>query len=171
MAGAPTTRWAWPAVFVLVAMMGIGYLVLAAAQNLGHAMIAMALLGPGLQGPVMILQARIMMHTESAYYGRVMSFTMMAWGVQMVAGGPAGALADAIGEREVFALMGLAALVITVLGVFGWLAIRKHDRPPLPAMPALAGETNGGGAVAVSAMPPPPMLRPVALMSGQKIDN
>ncbi|MYF23542.1 MAG: MFS transporter, partial [Chloroflexi bacterium] len=170
-AGAPTTRWAWPAVFVLVAMMGIGYLVLAASQNLGQAMIAMALLGPGLQGPVMILQARIMMHTESAYYGRVMSFTMMAWGVQMVAGGPAGALADAIGEREVFALMGLAALVITVLGVFGWLAIRKYDRPPLPAMPALAGETNGGGAVAVSAMPPPPMLRPVALMSGQKIDN
>ncbi|MCY3557243.1 MAG: MFS transporter [Chloroflexi bacterium] len=170
-AGAPTTRWAWPAVFVLVAMMGIGYLVLAASQNLGQAMIAMALLGPGLQGPVMILQARIMMHTESAYYGRVMSFTMMAWGVQMVAGGPAGALADAIGEREVFALMGLAALVITVLGVFGWLAIRKHDRPPLPAMTPLAGDANGGGAVAVSAMPPPPMLRPVALMSGQKIDN
>ena len=170
-AGAATSRWAWPAVFVLVATMGLGYFVLAASQNLGHAMIAMALLGPGLQGPVMILQARIMMHTESAYYGRVMSFTMMAWGVQMVAGGPAGALADAIGEREVFAGMGLAALAITALGVFGWLAIRKHDRPPLPAMPALAADANGGGAVTVSAMPPPPMLRPVALMSGQKIDR
>lgn len=170
-AGAATTRWAWPAVFVLVATMGVGYFVLAASQNLGQAMIAMALLGPGLQGPVMILQARIMMHTESAYYGRVMSFTMMAWGVQMVAGGPAGAIADAIGEREVFALMGIGAFVVTALGIIGWLAIRKHERPMLPSMPSLAGKTNGGGAVAVQALPPPPMLRSVALMSGQKIDN
>ncbi|MCY4618329.1 MAG: MFS transporter [Chloroflexi bacterium] len=169
-AGAATTRWAWPIVLVLIAVMGIGYLVLAASQSLGQAMIGMALLGPGLQGPVMILQARIMMNTESAYYGRVMSFTMMAWGVQMVFGAPAGILADIIGEREVFALMGLLAFAVTVLGTFGWLAIRKDDRPALPSlMPvAAAASSNGNGAGSVAL---PPMLRPVALMSGQKIDN
>ena len=174
-AGAASSRWAWPIVLVLIGVMGVGYLVLSASQTLGQAMIAMALLGPGLQGPVMILQARIMMNTEPAYYGRVMSFTMMAWGVQMVFGAPAGILADIIGEREVFALMGLLAFAVTVLGTFGWLAIRKDDRPALPStMPRTvraASKGNGAAAVAVATMPPPPMLRPVALMSGQKIDN
>ena len=169
-AGATTTRWAWPIMLVLIAVMGIGYLVLAASQSLGQAMIGMALLGPGLQGPVMILQARIMMNTESAYYGRVMSFTMMAWGVQMIFGAPAGILADIIGEREVFALMGLLAFAVSVLGTFGWLAIRKDDRPALPSlMPVAAVASSNGNGTGTVAMPP--LLRPVALMSGQKIDN
>ncbi len=169
-AGAATTRWAWPVVLSMIALMGVGYFVLAQAQSYGGAMVAMALLGPGMMGPVMILQARLMMHTESAYYGRVMAFTMMSWGVQMLCGLPAGILADMLGEREVLAGTGLLSLVVAALATFGWLAIRKHDRPPLPAMPAFAGDANGGG-LAVTAMPPPPMLRPVGLMSGQKIDR
>lgn len=169
-AGAATTRWAWPITLVLVASLGVGYFVLAASQTFGQAMIAMAVLGPGLQGPVMILQARIMMNTESAYYGRVMAFTMMAWGVQMVFAGPAGVVADAIGEREVFAIMGVAGFVVAVLGTFGWLAIRKEDHAALPRLPAPAA-SNGVRAEPTPMMPPPPMLRPVALMSGQKIDS
>ena len=172
-AGMATTRWAWPATLLLVASLGVGYLVLAASQTFGQAMLAMALLGPGLQGPVMILQARIMMNTESAYYGRVMSFTMMAWGVQMVFAGPAGVLADAIGEREVFAIMGLAGFAVAVLGTLGWLAIRKDDHPVLPSLrtPAAANGASRASAGAAPVMPPPPMLRPVALMSGQKLDR
>lgn len=174
-AGLATTRWAWPTTLLLVASLGVGYFVLAASQTFGQAMIGMAILGPALQGPVMILQARIMMNTESAYYGRVMAFTMMAWGVQMVFAGPAGVLADLIGEREVFGIMGLAAFAVAVLGTFGWLAIRKDDHPILPsALPGparAAASTNGANGAATPAMPPPPMLRPVALMSGQKIDG
>lgn len=169
-AGMATTRWAWPITLLLVASLGVGYLVLAASQTFGQTMIAMAILGPGLQGPVMILQARIMMNTESAYYGRVMAFTMMAWGVQMVFAGPAGVLADAIGEREVFAIMGIAGFAVAALGTFGWLAIRKDDHPVLPSAPAPAS-ANGVSAETTVLMPPPPMLRPVALMSGQKIDR
>lgn len=169
-AGLATTRWAWPITLLLVASLGVGYLVLAASQTFGQTLIAMAILGPGLQGPVMILQARIMMNTESAYYGRVMAFTMMAWGVQMVFAGPAGVLADAIGEREVFAIMGLAGFAVAALGTFGWLAIRKDDHPVLPSASAPAS-ANGISADTTPLMPPPPMLRPVALMSGQKIDR
>ena len=174
-AGAATTRWAWPITLILVASLGVGYFVLATSQTFGQAMIGMAILGPGLQGPVMILQARIMMNTESAYYGRVMAFTMMAWGVQMVFAGPAGVVADLIGEREVFGIMGLAAFAVAVLGTFGWLAIRKDDHPTLPSarrapVPA-AASANGANGAPTPTMPPPPMLRPVALMSGQKIDS
>ena len=173
-AGLATTRWAWPATLLLVASLGVGYFVLAASQTFVQAMIAMAILGPGLQGPVMILQARIMMNTESAYYGRVMAFTMMAWGVQMVFAGPAGVVADLIGEREVFGMMGVAAFAVTILGTLGWLAIRKEDHPALPSplpAPAGAAASTNGGSPSVPTMPPPPMLRPVALMSGQKIDR
>jgi len=173
-AGLATTRWAWPATLLLVASLGVGYFVLAASQTFVQAMIAMAILGPGLQGPVMILQARIMMNTESAYYGRVMAFTMMAWGVQMVFAGPAGVVADLIGEREVFGMMGVAAFAVTVLGTLGWLAIRKDDHPALPStspQPAGVAASTNGGSSSVPTMPPPPMLRPVALMSGQKIDR
>ena len=170
-AGAATTRWAWPITLLLVASLGVGYLVLAAAQDFTQAMIGMAILGPGLQGPVMILQARIMINTESAYYGRVMAFTMMAWGVQMVFAGPAGILADAIGEREVFAIMGIGGFAVAVLGTLGWLSIRKDDHPLLPPLPTPAAASANGAGTATPLMPPPPMLRPVALMSGQKPNN
>ena len=179
-AGATTTRWAWPVVLGMMALLGVGYLALSQVQSYGQAMIAMALLGPGMQGPVMILQARMMMHTESAYYGRVMSFTMMSWGVQMLCGLPAGILADALGEREVLAGGGLLAFVVTGLAAFGWLAIRKDDRPTpssIPARPVVSqvgarvGANGGGMAGAAAPAMPPPMLRPVALMSGQKIDH
>ncbi len=168
-AGAATTRWAWPIVLVLIGVMGLGYFALAVSQNLGQAMIGMALLGPGLQGPIMILQARIMMYTEPAYYGRVMSFTMMAWGVQMVFGAPAGLLADAIGEREVFAGMGLLAIAVAALGVFGWLAIRKDERPPPAALPAMPATPATNGRQAAARPLSPELARPVALMSGQKV--
>ena len=65
----------------MIALMGAGHFLLAGATSFGHATIALAIMGPGLQGPMMLLQANIMMNTEPAYYGRVMSFTMMAWGL------------------------------------------------------------------------------------------
>ena len=183
-AGAATTRWAWPTVLGSIVLLGFGYLVLASAQSYGQAMAAMALLGPGLQAPVMVLQARIMMFTESAYYGRVMAFTMMSWGVQMLFGIPAGIAADALGEREVLGAMGLLAFILAALATFGWLAVRKHEvgilanlaqiakQPMRPATPPAvaaangANGTNGGGAMPLA---PSPMMRPVALMSGQKL--
>ncbi len=167
MAGAATTRWAWPVVLGMIALMGVGYLVLSQVQSYGQAMIAMALLGPGMQGPVMILQARMMIHTESAYYGRVMSFTMMSWGVQMLCGLPAGILADWLGEREVLAGTGLISFIVAAVGVMGWMAIRKHDQPIL--MPSLSNTAAAISANGNGAAPSAGMLRPVALMSGQKL--
>ena len=175
-AGLATTRWAWPLTFVLMAVMGLGYLVMSQAQSYGAAVASMILLGPGLQGPTLLLQAKIVMTTESAYLGRVTAFTMMAYGISSVGGGPAGVVADWLGEREVLAGVALLTFVVVGLGVLGWLAIRKHEAA-LPQI-RLTPETDIRGAQRVSnseasapTMPPPPMLRSVALMSGQKIDN
>ena len=175
-AGLATSRWSWPLIFILMGVMGLGYLVMSQAQTYGVAVASMMLLGPGLQGPTLLLQAKIVMNTESAYLGRVTAFTMMSWGISSVSGGPAGVLADLLGEREVLAGVALLTFVFVALGVLGWLAVRKHEAraPQIRLTPEtdirgaqLAGDGNGAAAT----MPPPPMLRPVALMSGQKLDS
>ena len=162
-AGLAASRWAWPVLLAMIGLMGVGHFVLAGAGSYGQAAIALAIMGPGLQGPMMLLQAHIMTKTEPAYYGRVMSFTMMAWGLQMLIGLPVGFIADLFGEREVMGLLGLLSLACALFGALGWLRIIR--RAPLPAAaPAAALEPRGStaGARAVEA------LRPVALMSGQK---
>lgn len=173
-AGLATSRWSWPLIFILMGVMGLGYLVMSQAQTYGVAVASMMLLGPGLQGPTLLLQAKIVMNTESNYLGRVTAFTMMSWGVSSVSGGPAGVVADLLGEREVLAGVALLTFVVVGLGVLGWLAIRKYETR-LPQI-RLTPETDMRGAQLASngdapdtAMPPPPMLRPVALMSGQKL--
>ena len=174
-AGFATSRWAWPVILVLISVMGLGYLVLAVAGSYGEALVAMALLGPGLQGPIMLLQARIMMQTEPAYYGRVMAFTMMSWGVQSLLGAPAGIVADAVGEREVMGALGLASLVVAGGAFFWWTSARRHEPDLAPAREALAvgGELRGAAqprAVARAAGPEGRLegILPVALMTGQK---
>ena len=157
-AGLATSRWAWPVLLGMIALMGLGHFAMAGAGAYGHAAAALGLMGPGLQGPMMLLQANIMTHTEPAYYGRVMSFTMMGWGLQMLIGLPVGVAADVLGEREVMAILGLLSLAITAAGVLGWLGLIRRA----PAAEIAIGETPELRGAALST------LRPVALMSAQK---
>ena len=157
-AGLATSRWAWPVLLAMIALMGLGHFMMAGAGAYGHAAAALGLMGPGLQGPMMLLQANIMTHTEPAYYGRVMSFTMMGWGLQMLIGLPVGVAADFLGEREVMAILGLLSLAITAAGVLGWLGLIR--RAPSAEIPIAATPDLRGAALDT--------LRPVALMSAQK---
>ena len=175
-AGLATSRWSWPLIFILMGVMGLGYLVMSQAQTYGVAVASMMLIGPGLQGPTLLLQAKIVMNTESAYLGRVTAFTMMSWGISSVSGGPAGVIADMLGEREVLAGVALLTFVFVGLGVLGWLAIRKHEATLPQIRLTLDTDIRGAqlaanGDAPAPTMPPPPMLRPVALMSGQKLRN
>ena len=175
-AGLATSRWSWPLIFILMGVMGLGYLVMSQAQTYGVAVASMMLLGPGLQGPTLLLQAKIVMNTESNYLGRVTAFTMMSWGISSVSGGPAGVVADLLGEREVLAGVALLTFVVVGVGVLGWLAIRKHEGmlPQVRLTPDTdirGAQLASNGDAPATTMPPPPMLRPVALMSGQKLPN
>ena len=181
-AGLATSRWAWPVLLGMIALMGLGHFVMAGAGAYGHAAVALGIMGPGLQGPMMLLTANIMTHTEPAYYGRVMSFTMMGWGMQMLIGLPVGVVADLLGEREVMGILGLLSLVIAAGGALGWLAlIRRAPAPAVKlaetpdlrgaALPASNGASKLSGATGANGaggLPAPDRLRPVALMSGQK---
>ena len=172
-AGLATSRWAWPVLLGMIALMGLGHWIMAGAGAYGHAAAALGIMGPGLQGPMMLLTANIMTHTEPAYYGRVMSFTMMGWGLQMLIGLPVGVAADALGEREVMGILGVLSLVIAVGGVLGWLALIRRAPAPAVALsetPDLRGAalSSGNGANGAGGLPAPDGLRSVALMSGQK---
>ena len=170
-AGLATSRWSWPLILSLMCLMGLGYLVMSQAQTYGAAVASMALLGPGLQGPVLLLQAKIVMSTEPAYLGRVTAFSMMSFGLSSLLGMPAGIAADALGEREVLTGVGLLTFVIVALGVVGWMAWGRNSSaiaPDLATTPDLRGAALPA---AVGALPPPVGLRPTALMSAQKSDN
>ena len=81
-----------------------------------------------------------------------------------------------LGEREVLAGVALLTFVFVGLGVLGWLAIRKHEATLPQIRLSLDTDIRGAqlaanGDAPAPTMPPPPMLRPVALMSGQKLRN
>lgn len=125
------TRWAWPAMFVCIALLGVGFFVLAAAPSFEMAVLATLALGPGLSGFMLINNALVMSKTKKGYFGRVMSLTMLAWGFQGVLSLPFGMLADVLGEREMLAITGVMLLVIAFSG--GLLSLRSehlHSTPP-----------------------------------------
>ena len=162
-AGFAASRWSWPLILGLMVLMGLGYLALSQSQSYGAAVASMALLGPGLQGPVLLLQAKLVMSSEPAYLGRVTAFSMMSWGVSSFMGMPAGIAADALGEREVLAATGLITFLVVALGIVGWMRWARQPQElgidlRIPAPPELPLPT----------LPPPVGLRPTALMSAQK---
>jgi predicted MFS family arabinose efflux permease len=103
---------------------------LALSPTFAVALVAAALVGAASSGFQMCNQVTLMQRTDPAYFGRVMSLTMTAFGMQMVVGFPAGALADQIGEGNT--LLMLAALCAVIVAV-GFLSSRARLRGPRPA--------------------------------------
>ena len=159
LAGIVGTKWAWPAMLGAAAVLGAGFLLLAVAPSFELALLTMLVLGPGLSGFMLVNNSLIMALTDPAYFGRVMSLTMLAWGVQGALALPFGALADSVGEREMLAIVGIALLAITVMGTTvilglarrGGLALRhERDRGPprsgrlvSPEVALMAGQKRG----------------------------
>lgn len=137
MASFAGSRGAWRLMLASGLVFGAALLLLAAAPGYGAALAIMALVGAGSSGFQMLNNALIMQESSPEYYGRVMSLTMLAWGLNGVAGLPFGLLADAVGERTTIFLMGGLVLVTTVLAglVYAMLQARGETgrRPPLVA--------------------------------------
>lgn len=100
--------------YVFGAALAVALVLLAISPTFVVALATASLVGASSSGFQMCNQVSLMQLTDSAYFGRVMSLTMTAFGMQMVVGFPVGALADAAGERA--ALVVLAAASILVVG-------------------------------------------------------
>ena len=156
LAGIVGTRWAWPAMFVTIALLGAGFFMLAAAPSFEMAVISMLVLGPGLSGFMLVNNALVMSNTDPRYFGRVMSLTMLAWGFQGVLSLPFGFMADAFGEREMLAIIGGLLFVVAIggglaslrLGRRGELSLPRYATPPggLAAGQKPAAPAGGPGA-------------------------
>jgi hypothetical protein len=125
-AGAASSRYAWSLMLAGAGVLGVSMLVLSVAPNFAVAIFAMLLTGAGTGAFQMLNNALVMQESAPEYYGRVMSLTMMAWGVNGLAGFPFGLLADYAGERTTVLVMGIAVLVITAATAVIYSGIRGH---------------------------------------------
>jgi MFS family permease len=106
-------------------LFSLGLFALAGTQTYTTASGAVFLIGIGFGGFMTLNGAVIVRATDPAFFGRVMSLTMLAFGAFGLMGLPTGLLADAIGERGTLLVLGagVAAIVLP----FG-LSLRAHQR-------------------------------------------
>lgn len=103
---------------------------LAISPTFGAALAASAVVGATSSGFQMLNNVNLMERTDPYYFGRVMSVTMMAFGLNSIFSFPVGLLADAIGERATLAGLSGASLCVVVLGM---VALRSMpERQPAP---------------------------------------
>jgi len=128
---------AWPLLLIGAAVLGLGLIGLGMAPTFGLSLALMLVIGAGASVFQLLNSALVMQESDPAYYGRVMSLTMMAWGFNSLAGLPFGLLADGIGEQGTLAVMGAGVLVITALTtVLRGFARRSEPDPIAIANPA-----------------------------------
>ena len=126
LAGMVGSRWAWPLLLILGAVLACAYVGLAVAPTYGLAVAASIPIGAGRSGFMLIDNALLMSYSEPEYHGRVMSLAMMGFGTQALLAPVWGLLADVIGVRGALMAAGFTSAMLTVAVGFTWLQIRRH---------------------------------------------
>lgn len=134
-AGFAGSRHAWRLMFVGAAMLGVSLALTAIAQSFGQALVAMLFVGAGSSAFQLLNSALVMQEAEPAYYGRVMSITMLAWGLNGLAGLPFGVLADRAGERQALFAMGVLVLGVATVAALARAGIVR-GAAPAPVAPS-----------------------------------
>jgi len=98
----------------LALLFGVSLMLTACAPTLPTAALGMLGVGVGAGGFQTLNGAVVLRETEPAYYGRVMSLTLLAFGAFGIMGFPLGALADLVGERTTLGVMGVAVCSISL---------------------------------------------------------
>lgn len=122
------SKHAWKLMLGSGAVLGVSLVLLAASPSFTLALGAMLLVGGGSSGFQLLNNALVMQESDPAFYGRVMSITMLAWGMNGLAGFPFGLLADAVGERETLLIMGLLVLGVSVATALMQGALNRQER-------------------------------------------
>ena len=113
LAGLVGGRYAWPLLFLSAAALAGGIWMTAAAPTYAILLIVSAVAG-GARSAVMLLNHTIMMsNTRPEYFGRVMSWIFIAFGLQGILAPVWGIVADAIGGRGTLFIVGLVVVVGT----------------------------------------------------------
>ncbi len=140
LAGIVSGRLAWPALFGTGVLLALGTAFVGGAPTYLLLLIAAAVAGAGRSGVMLVNQAILMNNTRGEYFGRVMSWVLIAFGLQALLAPVWGVVADAIGGRQALYIVALVVVAGTALMVLSWLRTRRL----LPE--------EGTGAAAVAAM-------------------
>ena len=111
--------------------LGVALILSGLAPNFVTALVTMFAVGGGVSGFQALNSALTLGNTAPAYYGRVMSITMLAFSATGIIGLPVGLLADAIGERATLMAMGVTVcVVVLLLALWGRGVEAKHTAEP-----------------------------------------
>lgn len=99
---------------------GVGVVLLAGAPVFPLALVAVFVIGAGSSAFQSMNNALVLGLTDAAFHGRLQSLMMLSFSGFGMAALPLGVLADAIGLRTVFVMMG----AVTVAMMLGYLALR-----------------------------------------------
>jgi predicted MFS family arabinose efflux permease len=142
-AGQAHTKRAWPLMFIGGLVFGAALLLMAIGGSFLQALLIMFLMGAGSSVFQMLNSALVMQESDPAYYGRVMSVTMMAWGLNSLVGLPFGLLADAHGERTALLVMGLVVIGFVVAAGTALQTVNVVSGPRRGPVPAPLGPAPG----------------------------
>ena len=109
---------------------GAGLILTGLAPSYLAALLTLFCLGGAVSGFQTLNSALCMKETDPAYYGRVMSLTMLAFSGTGLVSLPVGLLADAIGERAT--LIGMGGAVLLAVGLLTLWGTRIGDAPARP---------------------------------------
>ena len=125
-AGLVGTRWSGGILLVMSCAFGLGVALLGVTPNALVMLPVIFLVGSGFSGFQTLNTAEVIRQSNPEFHGRVTALTFLPFGVQSFTGLAFGKAADIIGEQDVFLLMGLSAIVISI--IFGTIYLRM--KPP-----------------------------------------
>ena len=173
LAGLVSGRFAWPLLLGTAILMAVGLWMVAWAPTYGLILILSAVAGAGRSGVMLVNQSIMMSNTKPEYFGRVMAYVLMAFGLQSIIAPGWGVIADIIGGRETLLLVGLIVVGATALMFLGW--IRTRRLPLEVGTPAAAVADEAPAEPEPSIAPSPAhsplfaaQVAPIVLMEGQK---
>lgn len=120
-------------------VLGASLAMTALSNTFWQAMLTMFVAGAGSSAFQLLNNSLVMQESDQAYYGRVMSLVMMAWGLNGLVGFPFGLLADRIGERETIFLMAMLVLAVSVVTTAVHVSLKTGTPGRAVALPAPAG--------------------------------
>ncbi len=171
LAGLVGGRWGWPLLLVTGFGSAVSFFLVAAAPGFGGVLLMSVLNGASTSGVMLVTMSLMMANSRPEYFGRVMSFITLGYGAQSIMAGVWGGVADALGGRQTFVVIGVIALAITGFMVVAWLRTRHLplEIGTAAAVTQPSAATSRGPRLRRQPLPGfTAQLAPVVLMEGQK---